>query len=45
MARDMFSEGKAPVVVTIAVAPGKAGAREALLGVLAQVKYVVLEKR
>jgi exosortase A len=40
MARDMFSEGRAPVVVTVAVAPGKVGAREALVGVLAQVKGV-----
>jgi len=30
MARDMFSAGVAPVVVTVAVAPGKLGAREAL---------------
>jgi hypothetical protein len=30
MARDMFSDGASPVVVTVAVAPGKPGAREAL---------------
>jgi len=35
MARDMFSEGALPVVVTVAVAPGKVGAREALAGFLA----------
>jgi exosortase A len=35
MARDMFTAGALPVVVTVAVAPGKMGAREALAGFLA----------
>jgi len=35
MAHDMFSAGAAPVVVTVAVAPGKAGAREVLSAFLA----------
>jgi exosortase A len=34
MARDMFTAGALPVVVTVAVAPGKAGAREALAAFL-----------
>jgi exosortase A len=38
MARDMFTLGSAPVVVTVAVAPGKGLAREALVGILGQMK-------
>jgi exosortase A len=36
MARDMFSAGLAPVVVTVAVSPGMLGAREALSAFLAR---------
>jgi hypothetical protein len=37
MARDMFSAGRPPVAVAVAVAPGKAGAQEMLMDVLPKV--------
>lgn len=37
MARDMFSAGRPPVAVTVAVAPGKAGAQEILMDVLPKI--------